>query len=100
MGGNLSVAGLWAAVLGAATGGRRAVPAILGDAGARARLARICARLDGSRTLVLQLAAENRTPAVVARAATHRLTPGDQAQLERLRTGLDSIREPEWASTG
>jgi hypothetical protein len=64
-------------------------------------LTRICQRLDGSRDLVLELAAEQVLPPICARAAEQRLTPRDLIQLELLRRGLDGISPPRvWQETG
>ena len=84
------------AMLGAATSGRPGFPPPSGDAGARDRLARICRQLDGSRELVLELAAEQRLPPICVRAAESRLTQRDGVQLELLRKGLDGISAPGW----
>ena len=69
---------------------------IIGDSNARHILAQICARLDGSRDLILMLAAEGRVPDIVLRAQGDRLTPGHLVQLETLRHGLDHISAPRW----
>jgi len=63
---------------------------------ARRTLAAICARLDGSKELVLSLAAEDGIPDFVVRALEGRLTPRDLVQLELLRRGLDGISAPRW----
>jgi hypothetical protein len=94
MGGTLSVAALWSAVTGALTGTTPGLPPLVGDNGARQRLGRLCARLDGSKDLVLALAAEEGLPDIVWRALAHRLTPDDLVQLEALRRGLDGISTP------
>jgi hypothetical protein len=86
-----SPAGVWAAIVAAASRTPPGAPVIIGDYGARDRLARICQRLDGSRDLVLELAEEGRMPPICVRAAEHRLTPRDVIQLELLRKGLDGI---------
>ena len=89
-----SPAGVWAALLAAASRTPPSALAIIGDYGARDTLARICRRLDGSRDLVLELAAEGPMPPICVRAVEHRLTPRDLAQLELLRKGLDGISSP------
>jgi hypothetical protein len=86
-----SPAGLWLALVAAASRTRPGMPTIVGDHGARDALTRICRRLDGSRDLVLELAAEGGLPPICLRAAEHRLTPRDLVQLELLRRGLDGI---------
>ena len=63
--------------------GRPTTPAEApGDNNARYVLARICTRLDGSKELVLALAAEGPAPPIVLRALDCRLTPRDLVQLE------------------
>jgi len=79
-----SPAGVWAAIIAAASRTAPSMPPIIGDYGARDALARICRQLDGSRDLVLALAEERRLPAIVLRAVEQRLTPGDLARLELL----------------
>ena len=96
MGGNLSVAGLWQSMLGAATSSRHGLPPAIGDAGARDRLACICRQLDGSRELVLELASEQHLPLICIRAAGGRLTPRDLVRLELLRKSLHGIGAPGW----
>jgi hypothetical protein len=86
-----SPAGVWAAIVAAASRTAPGMPDVVGDFGARRALERILQRLDGSRALVLELAAEGPLPPVCARAAEHRLTPRDLVQLELLRKGLDGI---------
>jgi hypothetical protein len=89
-----SPAGVWAAIIAAASRPPPGAPVIIGDYGARDTLARICRRLDGSRELVLELAEEGPPPPICVRAAGHRLTPRDLIQLELLRRGLDGISPP------
>ena len=89
-----SPAGVWAALLAAASRTPPGAPAVIGDYGARDTLARICRRLDGSRDLVLELAEEGPMPSICVRAAGHRLTPRDLVRLELLRRGLDGISPP------
>jgi hypothetical protein len=86
--------GVWAALLAAASRTPPGAPVIIGDYGARDRLARICRRLDGSRDLVLELAEEGPMPSICVRAAEHRLTPRDAVRLELLRKELDGISPP------
>jgi len=89
-----SPSGVWAAIVAAASRTPPGAPVIIGDYGARDTLARICRRLDGSRDLVLELAAEGPMPPICVRAVEHRLTPRDLVQLELLRKGLDGISSP------
>jgi hypothetical protein len=86
-----SPAGLWSAILGALTRTTPGIEEIVGDQGSRNALERICRRLDGSRDLVLELAAEDTLPPICIRASERRLTPRDLVQLELLRKGLDGI---------
>ena len=86
-----SQAGLWSAILGALTKTTPGIEEIVGDQGARRALERTLRRLDGSRDLGLELAAERAFPPICVRAAEHRLTPRDSVQLELLRKGLDGI---------
>jgi hypothetical protein len=58
MGGNLSVEGVWSALMAASSQTAPSAPPAIGDAGARRTFERICGRLDGSRELVIALAAE------------------------------------------
>jgi hypothetical protein len=89
-----SPAGLWSAILGALTKTIPGIEPVIGDLGGRMQLQRILARLDGSRDLVLELAAEDALPPICLRAAERRLTPRDLIQLELLRKGLDGITVP------
>jgi hypothetical protein len=93
---NASPAGLWNAILGALTKTTPGFEEIIGDQDARRALERTIRRLDGSRDLVLELAAEGALPPICVRAAEHRLTPRDLVQLELLRRGLDGITAPRW----
>ena len=86
-----SPAGLWLALVAAASRTRPSMPTIAGDRGARDALTWICRRLDGSRELVLELATETVLPPICLRAAERRLTPRDAVQIELLRRGLDTI---------
>jgi hypothetical protein len=86
-----SPAGVWAALIAAASRTAPSTPDIVGDFGARRRLERICKRLDGSRDLVLELAAEGPLPPICLRALERRLTPRDLVQLELLRKSLDGV---------
>jgi len=88
---NASPAGLWAAILGALIKTTPGIEKIVGDRGSRRALEQVCRRLDGSRDLVLELAAEEGLPPICVRAVERRLTPRDLVQLELLRTGLDGI---------
>jgi hypothetical protein len=89
-----SPAGVWAAIIAAASRTAPGMPDIVGDFGARHALERTLQRLDGSRNLVLELAAEDTLPPICMRAAERRLTPRDLIQLELLRKGLDDISPP------
>ena len=84
------------AIIGALTKTAPGLKPITGDNNARRTLASICARLDGSKELVLALAAEDGMPALVVRTLEGRLTPRDLVQLELLRRGLDGIAAPRW----
>jgi hypothetical protein len=86
-----SPAGVWAAIIAAASRTTPGMPDVVGDFGARRALERILQRLDGSRALVLELAAEGPLPPICVRAAGHRLSQRDTIQLELLRKGLDGI---------
>jgi hypothetical protein len=86
-----SCAGLWMALLGAATATR--VPGISVPPGsdlARHQLARALRRLNGSKDLVVALA-ERKTLPLIAHVLEHRLQPEDEADLTRLREGLDRL---------
>jgi hypothetical protein len=93
-----SPAGIWAAIIAAASRTTPGMPAIIGDFGARRQLERICRRLDGSRELVLALAAEGPLPSICLRVLEHRLTPRDAVQLELLRRGLDGVTAPRFSA--
>ena len=86
------VAGLWQALTGAATRSPGSVPVSVGPAADHARyvLGRMLRRLDGSRELVVALA-ENRPAPLVLHAVQSRLTAADEAELDRLRAGLDRV---------
>jgi hypothetical protein len=86
-----SPAGVWAAIVAAASRTAPGMPDTVGDFGSRRALERTLQRLDGSRELVLELATETVLPPVCVRAAERRLTPRDLVQLELLRRGLDGI---------
>jgi hypothetical protein len=94
MGRGTSVNGLWLAIVAAGSRNATYTLPLTGDHGARATLAWICRRLDGSRDLVLELAEEGTMPPICVRAAEHRLTPRDAIRLELLRQGLDGIAAP------
>jgi len=87
-----SVAGLWAAIAGGliATYGGRPTATPTGSDQARYRLARALGKLDGCRTLVVEIA-EGRAPPLVIRAAERTLTMADVDMLARLRDGLDRV---------
>ena len=59
-------AGLWFAILGALTKTTPGIEKIVGDQGSRRVLEQVCRRLDGSRDLVLELAAEGALPPICA----------------------------------
>ena len=88
---NASSAGLWNAILEALTKTTPDFEEIVGDLGARRQLERVCRRIDGSRDLVFELAAEGQLPPICLRVLERRLTPRDSVQLELLRKGLDEI---------
>jgi hypothetical protein len=92
MGRGTSVAGLWSAIIAAASWSGYTLP-LLGDMNARRTLERMCGCLNGSRALVIDLA-EGRLPPIVLRAATQRLLPEDATALEELRAGLDDLAAP------
>jgi hypothetical protein len=89
-----SPAGLWLALMAAASRTRPGMPSVVGDYGARDTLGQIARRLDGSRDFVLELAAESPLPPICIRAAERRLTSRDLVQIELLRKGLDGISPP------
>jgi hypothetical protein len=95
-----SPAALWSAIIAASSRTTPGLPSIIGDRGSRKALEKICRRLDGSRDLVLELAAEGSLPPICLRAIEKRLTPRDEAQLELLRKGLDGISPPRGAGFG
>jgi hypothetical protein len=91
------VTGLWYSITGAAvpTGFVRPhneTASGLAD-GARRQLARPLQQLDGSRSLVVALA-EGRVPDLVLHILDGKITPEDEAELVRLRHGLDQISGP------
>jgi hypothetical protein len=87
-----AVAGLWAALTGAAISAQGNVPVAVGPAADHSRymLRRMLRRLDGSRELVLQLA-ESRPAPLVIRALEGRITRADEIALDRLRHDLDRV---------
>jgi hypothetical protein len=95
-----SPAGLWLALVAAASRTRPSIPAVVGDHGARLALENICRRLDGSRDLIIELAREETLPPICLRVAGHRLTPRDLIQIELLRRGLDGITLPHGRGSG
>ena len=90
----ISPAGIWNAILGALIKTTPGIEPIVGDQGARRALEHILRRLDGSKDLVIELAAGDALPPICIRAAGHRLTPRDLVQIELLRRGLDGISPP------
>jgi len=87
-----AVAGLWAALTGAASSAHGIVPASVGPAADQSRcvLGRLLRRLNGSRELVLDLA-ENRPIRLVMRVLEDRLTRADEIALDQLRHDLDRV---------
>jgi len=90
----VSPAGIWNAILGALIKTTPGIEPMVGDQGARRALEHILRRLDGSKDLVIELAAGDALPPICIRAAGHRLTPRDLVQIELLRRGLDGISPP------
>jgi hypothetical protein len=93
-GGLGGVTGLWHSILGAAvpTGFVRphnVIASGLADS-ARRQLDRALRRLDGSKSLVVALA-EGRAPDFVLHVLAGEITPADEAELDRLRLGLDHL---------
>jgi hypothetical protein len=88
-----SVNSLWSAIIAALTpthgGPSLTVP--LGADNARYRLARALDKLDGCRTLVVTLAEGRIIPPLIIRAVERRLNHDDEAELDRLREGLDRL---------
>jgi hypothetical protein len=93
MGGDLSVAGIWSALIDRSHTRATAQP-LLGDHNARDRLERIGRRLGSSRMLALELAGEQTMPGICIRAAQHRLSADDLVTLDALRRDLDTISAP------
>jgi hypothetical protein len=93
-----SVSGLWAAIIACGSRPTSFLPPVIGDANARSALSRICHKLNGSRSLILQLAEEREIPGIVVRAIGRRLTERDALELERLRADLDDLHTPRWAT--
>lgn len=87
-----AVAGLWAALTGAASSSHGIVPAGVGPAADQSRyvLRRLLRRLNGSRELVLDLA-ENRPIRLVMRVLEDQLTQADEIALAQLRHDLDRV---------
>jgi hypothetical protein len=96
-----AVAGFWGALTGAAISAQGSVPASVGPGADYARyvLRRMLRRLDGSRELVLQLAA-NRPVPLVMRAIENRLGRANEIALDLLRRDLDRVarRRPSTTS--
>ena len=90
----VSPAGIWNAILGALIKTTPGIEPIVGDQGARRALEHILRRLDGSKDLVIALAAGDALPPICIRAAGHRLTPRDLVQIELLRRDLNGISPP------
>ena len=94
-GGTGGVSGLWLSITGALVRtGYTPVPGTDGGFApavrARRQLVRALRQLDGSRDLVIDLA-EGRAPPVVLHVLERRLLRQDEAELDRLRAGLDGI---------
>ena len=90
----VSPAGIWNAILGALVRTTPGIEPIVGDQGARRALEHILRRLDGSKDLVIELAAGDALPPICIRAAGHRLTPRDLVQIELLCRDLNGISPP------
>ena len=90
----VSPAGIWNAILGALIKTTPGIEPIVGDQGARRALEHILRRLDGSKDLVIALAAGDALPPICIRAAGHRLTPRDLVQIELLCRDLNGISPP------
>ena len=89
-----SPAGVWSAIVAAASRTTPGMPDIAGDFGARRALEHTLRRLDGSRDLVLELASEGALPPICVRAAERSLTPRDLVRIELLKKALDGISLP------
>ena len=87
-----SVTGLWQALTGAATSAQGRVPDAVRPGADHARhvVARLTRKLNGSYTLVMELAA-NRAPSLVMHALEGRLTAADHGDLALLRSNLDRV---------
>ena len=90
----VSPAGIWNAILGALIKTTPGIEPMVGDQGARRALEHILRRLDGSKDLVIELAAGDALPPICIRAAGHRLTPRDLVQIELLCRDLNGISPP------
>lgn len=90
--------GLWQAIVAVGSRSNTYILPLTGDLGARRRLEAVCRRLDDSRDLVLDLAAEGSLPPICIRVAEHRLTPRYEVQLELLRRASTAPRrhDPGW----
>jgi hypothetical protein len=88
------VTGLWYSIVGAATPAgyirpMNDVTSGLAD-GARRQLVKALQRLDGSRALIVALC-EGHTPPLVLHVLEGKITPADEAELTKLRLGLDHL---------
>jgi hypothetical protein len=91
-----SVHALWSGLLAAGSAPTSFVLPIIGDSGARRQISAIVAKLNGSRSMVIDLA-EGKAPPIALRAASGHLRPADYVALEELRQGLREIHVPGWA---
>jgi hypothetical protein len=91
MGRTIQVDALWRSIAMGGIVPTRVLDRLIGDRGPRLVVERLCRNLNGSRSLVLELAAEGALPPIVMRAAMRELTPADQLALEDLRQGLDTL---------
>jgi hypothetical protein len=71
----ISPAGIWNAILGALIKTTPGIEPIVGDQGARRALEHILRRLDGSKDLVIELAAEDTLPPVCVSAPPNIVSP-------------------------
>jgi hypothetical protein len=87
----MSVNGLWLAIIAMGSRSPAHTLPLLGDYGARRQLDWLCRRLDGSRDLILELAAESAFSPICVRVVEHRLSAHDLVRLKLLRKALDEI---------
>jgi hypothetical protein len=88
----VAVGSLWQVLANGMISAAPTVPTSIGDDAdaALARVARIARALDGSRSLIVEIA-EGRWPALVERVLEGRITAADERALGRLRRGLDVL---------